>query len=113
MDKITRYRELIKQMLSEYADAVAKHLENGVETILVFDETRDHYAWMKVGWNKRHRVYGTTLHVRLKKDKIWIEQDWTEDGIATDLLRAGVPHDDIVLGFCDPERRDETEFAAG
>ena len=112
MDKITQYRELIKQVLSEYAGAVAKHLENGVETILVFDDTREQYLWMKTGWKKRHRVYGTTLHVRLRNDKIWIEQDWTEDGIATDLLRAGVPREDIVLGFCEPERRAETEFAA-
>ncbi|GAK52404.1 hypothetical protein U14_03655 [Candidatus Moduliflexus flocculans] len=111
MDKIARYRELIKRMLSEYADAVAKHLQNGVETMLVFDDTRDQYLWLKTGWKKRHRVYATTVHVRLKNDKIWIEQDWTEDGIATDLLREGVPNEDIVLGFCDPERRDETEFA--
>lgn len=112
MDKITQYRELIKQTLSEYADAVAKHLHNGVETMLIFDEARDQYLWLKAGWKKRHRIYGTTLHVRLQNGKIWIEQDWTEDGIATDLLRAGVPHEDIVLGFCDPERRAETEFAA-
>lgn len=111
MDKITQYRELIERVLSEYADLVAKQPQAGVETMLVFDEARDQYLWLKSGWKKRHRVYGTTLHVRLQHDKIWIEQDWTEDGIATDLLRAGVPNEDIVLGFCEPELRSETEFA--
>jgi hypothetical protein len=32
-------------------------------------------------------------------NKIWIQQDETEDGIASDLLEAGVPKEDIVLGF--------------
>jgi len=41
----------------------------------------------------------------------WIEQDWTEKGIATELLESGVPNEDIVLGFRHPERRPLTEFA--
>ena len=47
-------------------------------------------------------------------DKIeWglIEEDWTEEGIATDLLEAGVPHEDIVLAFHPPEKRPLTDFA--
>jgi hypothetical protein len=35
----------------------------------------------------------------------------TEDGIATDLLEAGVPKEDIVLAFHAPEMRPYTEFA--
>ncbi len=56
-------------------------------------------------------MHGITLHLRFN-DKIWIEQDWTENGIATELLEAGVPNEDIVLGFRHPERRPLTEFAA-
>ncbi len=39
------------------------------------------------------------VHIRIKNHKIWIEEDWTEEGIATDLLNAGVPQSDIVLAF--------------
>ena len=39
------------------------------------------------------------------------EEDWTEEGIATELLREGVPKEDIVLDFHDPETRKFTDFA--
>lgn len=51
------------------------------------------------------------IYVCLKHNKIWIEEDWTEDGVATDFLNAGVPKDDIVLAFHPPHLRQYTEFA--
>ena len=44
--------------------------------------------------------------------KFWIEEDWTEDGIAADLVRAGVPKEDIVLAFHEPGMGQYTDFAA-
>ncbi|MEZ4707425.1 MAG: element excision factor XisI family protein [Caldilineaceae bacterium] len=41
----------------------------------------------------------------------YIEIDWTEEGIATELLAAGVPNADIVLVFHHPIVRPYTEFA--
>ncbi|MEM7032901.1 MAG: element excision factor XisI family protein, partial [Chloroflexota bacterium] len=52
-----------------------------------------------------------SLHLRIKQDKIWIERDNTDVGIAESLLEAGVAKEDIVLGFYRPERRKITEFA--
>jgi len=52
------------------------------------------------------------LHIRLRDDKVWIEKDGTETGIAQELLDAGVPKEDIVLGFYRPERRTCIEYAA-
>jgi hypothetical protein len=49
--------------------------------------------------------------VRLIEGKFWIEHDLTEEGIATELLREGVPKEDIVLAFHAPEMRKYTEFA--
>ena len=40
--------------------------------------------------------------MRLREDRIVSEQAWTEDGIAIDLLRAGVRAEAIVLGFHEP-----------
>ena len=48
---------------------------------------------------------------RLKDGKIWLEEDWTEQGIATELLKAGVPKEAIVLAFQPPEMRQLSEFA--
>ena len=54
---------------------------------------------------------GFTVHIQIKSNKIWIEEDWTEEGMASELLKLGVPASDIVLGFHPPEARQFTEFA--
>ena len=64
-----------------------------------------------IGWSVQGRVRGATLYVRLRNGKFWVEEDWTEDGIATELVEAGVPKEDIVLAFHHPDRRSYTEFA--
>jgi len=99
MDKITKYRSLIKSLLIRHAEIVASQCNEEMETLLSLDEEHEQYLWLQMGWQKYHRVHGVTLHLRLHNGKIWIEQDWTENGIANDLLEAGVPHEDIVLGF--------------
>jgi hypothetical protein len=111
MDKLSEYRSLIKRLLAEHAELINRRPNPDVETVVAFDEQRDHYMLLKVGWSPRGRVRGTTLYVRLRNDKFWIEEDWTEDGIATDLLAAGVPNEDIVSAFHPPEMRPFTEFA--
>ena len=78
---------------------------------VVFDRTRDRYLWMDVGWDKDRRVHGCLVHIDLIDGKIWIQRDGTEDGIAADLERAGIPKEDIVLGFRPPELRPYTGYA--
>ena len=111
MDKVAEYRAHIKRILTYYATIDAQQSSDGVEPLLAFDEERDQNLWLQVGWSQRHRVHGVTVHVRLCQGKIWIEQDWTEDGIATDLLRAGVPREDLVLAFNEPEAQTITDVA--
>lgn len=112
MDKLTKYRNLIKGILTEYVDLSKSQFNGGVEHILIVDDERGHYLWLKLGWENGKRVKYTTVYARLRDGKFWIEEDWTEDGIATDLVREGVPKEDIVLAFHDPETRKHTDFAA-
>lgn len=114
MDKLINYRTLLKRLFSELAELLNKQhsvKDTGVIAQCVFDEERDQYLLLKVGWSGKQRIRCTTLYVRLWNDKFWIEEDMTEEGIATDLLKAGVPKDDIVLAFQPPEARRFTEFA--
>jgi hypothetical protein len=66
---------------------------------------------MSIGWINKKKINNTQIHIRIKNEKIYIEQDWTERGITCQLLEAGVPKEDIVLAFHDPESRQLTEFA--
>lgn len=111
MDNTVAYREIIKSILTRYYDLDKDQPSPDVEPVLAFDETRDHYFWLQVGWNRTGRTCGPTVYIRLMNGKIWIEEDLTEDGIANDLLEAGVPKTDIVLGFQHPRDRPFTEFA--
>jgi hypothetical protein len=52
------------------------------------------------------------IHLRLRGGKVWVEEDWTEQGVATDLLAAGMEREAIVLGFQPLHLRQYTEFAA-
>ena len=109
MDKLATYRKIVKQILEE--DAQIKPALGDVEPQLVFDEQRDSYQLMYIGWDDLTRTHGTVIHVRLRNDKIWIEEDGTEEGFASHLLKAGVPKSDIVLAFHSPWKRQFTEFA--
>ena len=112
MDKLAKYRTVIKQLLTDYRNLINRSsVPEGVETDVVFDEERDHYLLLNVGWPDRRRFRGTTLYLRLRNGKIWVEEDWLEEGIVKDLLAAGIPKEDIVLAFQHPDMRPYTEFA--
>ncbi|MCC5650004.1 XisI protein [Nostoc sp. XA013] len=78
---------------------------------MVFDTERDRYL-LYVGWHDEERVYGCPIHISIKDDKIWIQRDFTEEGIANQLVELGVPTTDIVLGFRSPYVRQFTGFAS-
>jgi hypothetical protein len=64
MDKINKYREYIKTLLTNYAkDDIST---NEVDVQLIFDTENDHYQWMNVGWEHLTRVYMTVIHLDTK-----------------------------------------------
>lgn len=67
---------------------------------------------MDIGWENMKRIHVCLLHLDVKKDgKIWIQKDFVEAGIATELMEAGIPKTDIVLAFHAPFKRPFTNFA--
>jgi hypothetical protein len=109
MDPLNHYRELIQKVLQDYynLESANPHLESA----LLLDPIHDHYLLLRMGWHGNQRIKRNTIHIRLKDQKIWIEEDCTEAGVATDLLQLGVPRSDIVLAFHPPQLRQHTEFA--
>ncbi|EAZ92581.1 XisI protein [Crocosphaera chwakensis] len=111
MDQLKHYQNLIKSILLEYEKISSQVPDPDIDEVLMFDDERSQYLWFNIGWKNEKRVKAISVYIRIKNNKIWIEEDWTEEGIAVELLRNGVPKDDIVLGFHDPETRKVTEFA--
>jgi hypothetical protein len=109
MDSVTEYYQIIYPILKEYADLPDRYRE--IQRRLIVSEDKRHYLFMTWGWEKGRRLHGCIVHLEIIDDKIWIHEDGLEDGIASDLVRAGIPKDKIVLGFHPPEVRPYTEFA--
>lgn len=111
MDRVEQYTTLIKQALHEYVTLVQKSPHLPYQAVMAFDDEHQQYLVRKVGWQENKRILKTVLHLALHNDKIYIEEDWTEEGIATWLLEHGVPSTDIVLSFQPPLIRAYSEFA--
>ena len=84
MDKLTFYRQSVQDLLTRcQADEKTKQDR---ESQLVFDEQRDRYLWLYVGWEGSQRIYFTIVHFDIKEGKIWLQQNATDLNPAEDLV---------------------------
>ncbi len=114
MDKVTRYRETVRRVLREYVDWVlSSPSAKDVRYEVVFDPVLDHFQVVYSGWEGQRHIHGSPYHLDIIDGKIWIQYDGTDRPIANELLEAGVPREDIVLGDRSPSRRALTGFAIG
>jgi hypothetical protein len=111
VDRVAEYRDLVKRIIQEYA--AFDPSTGDVEAETIFDDERGHYELLYTGWEEWRRVHGSVIHIDVRDGKIWIQHDGTEDGIALQLVEAGVPHQHIVLAFHHPSRRKHTPYATG
>lgn len=107
---LNHWRSTIKRILTDLAAVPFPEVVT-MSAKTVFDEAADVYLVVVEGWQDVRRLHGCLVHVEIKGDKIWVQQDGTEDGVVADLLAAGISKDCIVLGFKSPQSRALTEFA--
>lgn len=110
MDRLKHIRKIVQEVLTEYHKLNEKS-SSTTESALAFDEVHEQYLLLLMGWHRDERIKSVMIHIRLKDNKIWIEEDWTEDGVATDLLHSGIAREEIVLAFHPPRLRQYTDFA--
>ena len=103
------YQEIVAQIVKEHYQYHCK--DSKYETELILDSERNHYLLISWRWQDEKRDYGCPIHVDIKNNKIWIHQDFTEPGIARQLLDLGVPKSDIVLAFRSPYVRQFSDFS--
>lgn len=109
MDKLNHYRDIVENVLVNLT--LVPYAYGDIHTETVFDRVHDHYLLVDVGWHDDRRIHGSIAHLDIINEKVWVQYDGTEHGIANDLVEAGIPKDDIVLGFRPQEIRQYTEFA--
>ena len=109
MDRLTQYREIIQQLLTEMAQV--KYAYGDMRDYRIFDREADSYAIITQGWDGQRRIHNIVVHLEIINGKIWIQENNTEQLIAHQLEEAGVPKNDIVLGFQHPSVRQYTDYA--
>ncbi len=109
IDKLETYRAIIQALLSQYASYKPSHGEIDIQTL--FDLKQDHYQILGVGWDRKERIYGVSIHLDIKDGKIWLQLNNTEMDVCQELVDRGVPKEDIVIGFQPPFLRQYSGYA--
>ncbi|MDJ0619532.1 MAG: XisI protein [Calothrix sp. MO_192.B10] len=114
-EKLEKYRRVIQKILTEYYEMTVAQTPTSAEIEasdrIAFDEKHDQYLWFRFGWQEKQRIQHIIMYLCIKNGKIWVEEDATNLCVVDDLLAAGIPQTDIVLGFHHPRKRNLTEFA--
>ncbi|MGH9800328.1 MAG: element excision factor XisI family protein [Blastocatellia bacterium] len=106
MDQVTKlnnYRKILPQVLEYHAALPAE--PTNAESIPICDPVHDNYLLMDIFPDPKGSAAHIVVHLRLKNGKVRVERDGIEDGIAQDLIKAGVAEKDIEYTFYgeDPE----------
>ena len=109
MDRVNKYRSILQRLITQQAEYPPSH--GKIETLPIADLRLDNYLLVGVGWDNTGRVHAPIFHARLREGKVWIEWDGVEPSLTEALVEAGIPKQDIVLGFYRPEFRSMTEYA--
>ena len=113
MDKIIYYRQILQEVLKEYAanDLKKKYQPDDLQIRLIIDTQNDHYQVLNSGWWKDRPIFSVIFHFDIINEKIWLQRNVSDYDIVEDLEKKGVPKSDIVLAFHSPDMRQFTEYA--
>ena len=95
MDNANAEIKIVETVLRE---CVTRYATSDARMFTVFDQECHHFLVIEEGWLDGKHLYNPFVHIELKGKTIWIQQDYTNHGIANDLVRNGVPKGSIVLG---------------
>jgi XisI protein len=112
MDKLKKYEKAINDILVDYQKRFHMTSQN-ITNQIIADDKNHHYQFLLLGWKGDKQIFNVAFHIDILNDKIWIQKDNTETGIANLLIEKGIPKKDIVLAFYPPAHRELTEFAVG
>jgi hypothetical protein len=109
MAAVNAFADIVENVLDVYTKIPYAHGDLTCEAI--FDRPRSRFVLLTLGWDDDERVHHPLVHIDIVGDKLWIQTDNTEHGIAPELVQAGIPKSNIVLAFRPAEVRKHTEYA--
>jgi hypothetical protein len=106
---------ILEQILNDHAAYRSRgyqHSGSHEHSVTLFDREQQRFALLDVGWFNQKHSCKTVVMVEIISSKLWLQQDTTAEGIADELVQAGVSPQQIILGFRPLELRAHTGFAA-
>lgn len=110
MGTINQNQKAVLAVLEEYQQQFKLSSQN-VKNQIVADEKNHHYQFLWMGWKGTDHIFNVAFHIDLIDNKIWIQQDNTEVGIANLLVEKGIPKSQIVLAYFPEAHREYTDYA--
>ncbi len=112
-NKTAHYEAILLSFLHDYAEEMYGQDPSGLETQVMADKEGRHYQLLRVGWAHGRFFHACRFHFDIKDEKVWIQVNNTEEMIGDELVKRGIPAEDIVLAFHPPEVRQHTGFGEG
>lgn len=109
MDNLEKYRQFIRDFLTQYAQKMKADQE--LENQLIFDTDRDRYLLMRTGWDRDRRIHSCVFHFNIKDGKIWLEENNTDIDLDEELEEMGISKQEIVVAFHHPSMRRYSDYA--
>ena len=111
MDKLAKYRKIVKRIVDHYGQFQAS--VGDIQTYAICNEKTDNYLLLDVGWQPNgRRQHAMPLHIRIKDSKVWLEWDGTDQEIAQQLIDAGIAEDDIIFPSFEDSVPENVKLAA-
>ena len=99
MGKMKIYEDAIIAFLKEYAAVYLQDKEDPLRTELVADSENHHYQLIRVGWKNRKYFHYFLFHFDIIEGKVWVQANNTEEMVGDELIKRGIPREEIILGF--------------
>lgn len=107
--KIKNYQHILENFLEkESKDSVIPNIEFQV----IVDKHHNHFQLVETGWYEKRYIHSVVFHFQIKSNgKIWLLANNTDNLVAEELIKQGIPASDIVIGFHPVSVRPLTGFA--
>ena len=101
-------------IITQWLDGYVTRMNGGrsTEYELITDNVHHHYQVIRTGWHRDVFDYNVVLHFQIKPTgKVWLLVNNTDLLVTDDLIAAGMPMSDIVIGFLPEFMRPYSGFA--
>lgn len=111
MERIDILKKAIIDVYEEYVTYLRGSNYSSVDYQIIEDDKNHHYQLVAVGWENDKRIFYVIFQADIITEKIWIQEDNTEDGLAALLGEKGISKKEVVLAYFPEYHRKYTEFA--